>query len=63
MGDKQETIEERLERIEIFLGIRPGNSALQKPVNEAAYERAIVAFAEGNRKPMDEYVKYYRIPT
>ncbi len=59
--NKKLTLEERVARIEKYLGIGRERPA-KKPVNKVAYDLAIDAFLLGDSKPLREYRQHYSIP-
>jgi len=59
-----DSIEARVTQIERHLGLRPpGAEERKKPVNQVAFDLAFEAWVNGDRKPMDEYCRHYRVPT
>ena len=51
-----------LEREVASLRGRPVQTEDSRPTNPIAYEIALDAWVHGDRKPMKEYLRHYRIP-
>jgi len=57
----------RIEALELQVADLRGIRLIQesttaKPVNRAAYQKALDAFVSGDRKAIREYLKYYTVP-